>query len=75
MECLRTSGNIQTKENCLTAISCAASLYPTRVLHNVMQIFTFMGGSFLKIDNEHSFNVIKDTIDTIVPILLQVRGI
>ena len=37
-----------------------------------MHVFAFMGGTFLKLDNEHTFNVIKKTIHTILPAILQV---
>ena len=44
------------------------------VLHNIMAIFTFMGSSMLRQDNEYSFRVIEKTVESVVPALLQVRN-
>jgi len=73
LDCLRSTEDPQTQENCLQLISATAVLFPTHILHSVMHVFSFMGGTLLKIDNEHTFNVIKKTIHTILPPILQVK--
>ena len=44
-----------------------------RVLHNLMPIFTFMGASILRHDDQYSFQVIDKTLETIIPVLVKVR--
>lgn len=72
LDCLRSTNDPQTQESCLQLISSTAVLFPYHILHSVMHVFAFMGGTFLKLDNEHTFNVIKKTIHTILPAILQV---
>ena len=72
LDCLRSTNDPQTQESCLQLISSTAVLFPYNILHSVMHVFAFMGGTFLKLDNEHTFNVIKKTIHTILPAILQV---
>jgi hypothetical protein len=43
-----------------------------KVLHNVMPIFTFMGVSVLRQDDTYSFQVIKKTVEAVIPALIQV---
>ena len=42
------------------------------VLHNVMPIFTFMGDHMLRRDDSYSLHVIQQTVDSIVPVIVQV---
>lgn len=42
------------------------------VLHNVMPIFTFMGDYMLRRDDSYSLHVIQQTVDSIVPVIVQV---
>ncbi len=42
------------------------------MLHNVMSIFTFVGGGLLQQDDNYSLQVITNTLQTIIPALLQV---
>ena len=42
------------------------------MLHNVMSIFTFVGGGLLQQDDNYSLQVITTTVQTIIPALLQV---
>lgn len=42
------------------------------VMHNMMSIFTFMGTSLLRRDDSYSFQVIHQTIQSIVPTLIKV---
>jgi len=72
LDCLRGTEDVQTQEDCLLLISNVTVLFPSQVLHSVMHVFSFMGGSLLRLDNEQSFNVIKRTIHTILPAVLRV---
>ena len=42
------------------------------MLHNVMSIFTFVGGGLLQQDDSYSLQVITTAVQTIIPALLQV---
>ena len=44
------------------------------VLHNIMTIFTFMGANVLRQDDSYSFEIIKKTIDAVIPTLLVVSS-
>ena len=48
-------------------------LFQEQVLHNIMAIFTFMGSSILRQDDAYSYQIISKIVDTIIPILIQVR--
>ena len=71
VQCLQCSNDTQTSHQCLMVLSNAAKLYPTRVLHNIMHIFSFMGGTMLRIDNAYSFEIIEKTINAVVPVLIK----
>lgn len=43
-----------------------------KVLHNIMPIFTFMGANILRLDDAYSFRVIHQTVQMVVPALIQV---
>ena len=49
--------------------------FQTRILHNLMPIFTFMGTSLLRHDDSYTFQVINKTLDTVVPTLLEVLSV
>eukprot|EP00795_Rhopilema_esculentum_P004548 gene4548-20800_t len=70
IECFRTSENPQTHHQALLVLGKAASLFPDLVLHNVMSIFTFMGANVLRQDDSYSFEIIKRTIDSVIPTLV-----
>ena len=42
------------------------------MLHNVMSIFTFMGANVMRQDDSYSFEIIKKTIDAVIPTLVPV---
>uniref|UniRef100_UPI00358E6267 HEAT repeat-containing protein 1-like n=1 Tax=Myxine glutinosa TaxID=7769 RepID=UPI00358E6267 len=70
VQCVRTSHVPQTYHYALLLLSTAASLFPEKVLHNIMPIFTFVGSSVLRLDDAFSFQVVSKTINTLVPILI-----
>jgi U3 small nucleolar RNA-associated protein 10 len=55
----------------LLLVSRLADVAPELVLHSVMSIFTFMGSNVLQKDDEYSIDVIDQTIDQVVPALVQ----
>lgn len=71
VQCLRASQNPQTHHNALLLLSHCASLFPQQVLHNIVDIFTFMGSSVVRHDDAFSFHIINDIIVSIVPILVK----
>eukprot|EP00112_Aurelia_sp_Birch-Aquarium-sp1_P006370 Seg1704.8 transcript_id=Seg1704.8/GoldUCD/mRNA.D3Y31 product="HEAT repeat-containing protein 1" protein_id=Seg1704.8/GoldUCD/D3Y31 len=70
IECFRTSENPQTHHQALLLLGKAASLFPDLVLHNIMTIFTFMGANVLRQDDSYSFEIIKNTIEAVIPTLV-----
>ncbi|GIX96595.1 HEAT repeat-containing protein 1 [Caerostris darwini] len=70
VQCIRCSSNPSTHHQSLLLLNLAAKMFPNYVLNNVMSIFTFMGSSLVRQDDSYSFQVISQTIETIVPSLL-----
>ncbi|KAF9969190.1 HEAT repeat-containing protein 1, partial [Actinomortierella ambigua] len=50
-----------------------AARYPEKVLHNIMPVFTFMGANVLRQDDNYSFHVIQQTLEKIIPPLVEAR--
>lgn len=73
VQCLRASQNPQTHHNALLLLCHCAGLFPQQVLHNIVDIFTFMGSSVVRHDDAFSFHIINDIIVSIVPILVKER--
>ncbi|XP_029184672.2 HEAT repeat-containing protein 1-like isoform X2 [Acropora millepora] len=71
IQCIRSSESPQTHNQALLLLATAAKLFPEKVLHNVMTIFTFMGASVMRQDDSYSFEVITKTLDTVIPALIQ----
>ncbi|WEW61547.1 snoRNA-binding rRNA-processing protein utp10 [Emydomyces testavorans] len=71
VDCVRTSESPQVQNIALLLIAGLATVAPELVLHSVMPIFTFMGSSVLRKDDEYSALVIDQTIDQVVPPLVQ----
>lgn len=40
-------------------------------MHNIMAIFTFMGSSLTRLDDEHSVQVVLKVVDAIIPVLVK----
>ncbi|XP_065355834.1 HEAT repeat-containing protein 1 homolog [Calliphora vicina] len=74
VQCLRASQNPQTHHNALLLLSHCAALFPQQVLHNIVDIFTFMGSSVVRHDDAFSFHIINDIIVSIVPILVKEKS-
>ena len=58
IDCIRTSDSPQVQNTALLLVSGLAAIAPELVLHSIMPIFTFMGSSVLKKDDEYSALVI-----------------
>ncbi|XP_069625106.1 HEAT repeat-containing protein 1 [Ranitomeya imitator] len=71
VQCVRTSQMPQTHHHALLLLGTAAGIFPDKVLHNIMPIFTFMGASVMRLDDSYSFQVISKTVQTVIPALIQ----
>ncbi|GFY68176.1 HEAT repeat-containing protein 1 [Trichonephila inaurata madagascariensis] len=70
VKCIRSSTNPETHRQALLLLNLSAIMFPDYVLNSVMSIFVFMGSSLIRQDDSYSFQVISQTIETIVPSLL-----
>ncbi|KAE8147488.1 U3 small nucleolar RNA-associated protein 10 [Aspergillus avenaceus] len=71
VDCVRTTDSPQVQNAALLLVAGLSVIAPELVLHSVMPIFTFMGSSVLKKDDDYSVSVIDQTIDQVVPALIQ----
>lgn len=58
VDCVRTTESPQVQNTALLLVAGLAIAVPELVLHSVMPIFTFMGSSVLRKDDEYSAHVI-----------------
>lgn len=71
VECIRHLQSHQVQNTALLLIANLAGITPDLVLHSVMPIFTFLGDTILRNTDEYSKYVIDQTIDEVVPQLVQ----
>lgn len=71
INCVRVSEDQQVQNTALLAIANIARLAPDTVLHSVMPIFTFIGSNMSRKDDEFSVYVVDQTIDHVIPPLIQ----
>ncbi|KAK6619287.1 hypothetical protein RUM44_003669 [Polyplax serrata] len=71
VHCLRASPNPQTHHHALMLLSYLSAVIPKQVIHNVMAIFTFMGTSVARMDDEHSVKVVTQVVEAVVPVLVK----
>ncbi|XP_014661393.1 PREDICTED: HEAT repeat-containing protein 1-like [Priapulus caudatus] len=69
--CIRGSANPLTHQHALMLLTVAAQMFPVHVLHNIMSIFTFMGANLLRQDDSYSFQVISNTVKTVIPAMVK----
>ena len=74
VQCIRQSVNPDTHRRALLILALLSDFFPEKVLHNIMAIFTFMGNSLLRRDDAYSFQVIHETISSIVPTLIKTES-
>lgn len=73
VQCIRVTENPQTHNSALSLLSTLGKTHPQVVLMNIMPVFTFMGATVLRHDDNYSFNVVQRTLETIIPSLLQYK--
>uniref|UniRef100_A0A670I683 HEAT repeat-containing protein 1 n=1 Tax=Podarcis muralis TaxID=64176 RepID=A0A670I683_PODMU len=74
VQCIRVSEMPQTHHHALLLLGAAAGMFPGKVLHNIMPIFTFMGANVMRLDDAYSFQVINKTVKMVIPALIQEDG-
>ncbi|XP_053675079.1 HEAT repeat-containing protein 1 homolog [Anopheles nili] len=67
VQCIRGTQNPQTHHHALLLLAHVARYVPDQVLHNMMEIFTFVGSSIVRQDDAYSFQIISKIIESIVP--------
>lgn len=70
VQCVRGSQNPQTHNQALLLLSHCAVVHPQQVLHNIMDIFTFMGSSVVRHDDVFSFQIISNIIESVIPTIV-----
>jgi U3 small nucleolar RNA-associated protein 10 len=70
VDCVQKTSSPQVQNAALLLIASLAETSPELVLHSVMPIFTFMGSSVLRQNDEYSAHVIKQTINEVIPPLI-----
>ncbi|XP_051959284.1 HEAT repeat-containing protein 1 [Xyrauchen texanus] len=71
VQCVRTSDMPQTHHHALLLLGALAEIFPEKVLHNIMPIFTFMGANIMRLDDTYSFQVINKTVRAVIPALIK----
>ncbi|XP_029057015.1 HEAT repeat-containing protein 1 isoform X2 [Monodon monoceros] len=74
VQCIRVSEMPQTHHHALLLLGTVAGIFPDKVLHNIMSIFTFMGANVMRLDDTYSFQVINKTVKMVIPALMQSDG-
>nr|CAB3252292.1 HEAT repeat-containing protein 1 [Phallusia mammillata] len=70
---------IQQTENSLVhreailLLAESVQFFPDKIVHTIMSIFTFMGSSLLRRDDSYSFQVMSQTIQSVVPALMSIK--
>ncbi|KAJ3276229.1 HEAT repeat-containing protein 1 [Terramyces sp. JEL0728] len=70
VQCIRFTDNPQTHNAALLLLAAIGKILPDIVLVNIMPVFTFMGANILRQDDNYSFHVVQQTLETILPSLL-----
>ena len=74
IQCFHSSDNIQSHHHALVVLSEVANYLPVQVLHNIVSIFTFIGSSTARKEDEYSFNLVTNILEVILPILINSNG-
>ncbi|KAH7389982.1 hypothetical protein BKA66DRAFT_414358 [Pyrenochaeta sp. MPI-SDFR-AT-0127] len=67
IDCIRHSTSPQVQNSALLLIANLASWVPDLILHNLMPIFTFLGSTLLRQNDDYSAQVVDKTISRVVP--------
>ncbi|KAL8675492.1 MAG: hypothetical protein Q9168_000004 [Polycauliona sp. 1 TL-2023] len=71
VECIRNSSSPQVQQQALLLVSILAGIVPDLVIHNVMPIFTFMNSGIMKRTDDYSAYIVKQTMDSVIPRLME----
>ena len=71
--CVRTSTNPQVHNRALLLLAALAQVVPDLILNHVMPIFTFMGASVLRQDDEYSAHVIEQVFPRLLTTTANIR--
>ncbi|KAF8477353.1 hypothetical protein BDZ91DRAFT_688639 [Kalaharituber pfeilii] len=71
VNCIRSTQSPQVQNRALLLVAALADVAPEVVLHSVMPIFTFMGANVLRQDDEYSAYVIEQTVERVIPPLVE----
>ncbi|KAL8642467.1 MAG: hypothetical protein Q9228_000855 [Teloschistes exilis] len=55
------------QQTALLLVSVLAGIAPELILHNIMPIFTFLNSSILQRTDDYSAHVVKQTMDSVIP--------
>lgn len=69
VQCIRGTQNPQTHHHALQLLTKLAAMIPDSVLHNIMDIFTFVGHSAIRRDDAYIYQLISNIVKSIVPLL------
>ncbi|KAH8728106.1 U3 small nucleolar RNA-associated protein 10 [Phaeosphaeriaceae sp. PMI808] len=67
IDCIRHSTSPQVQNSALLLIANLASWVPDLILHSLMPIFTFIGSTLLRQQDDYSAQVVDKTISRVVP--------
>ncbi|KAJ3091113.1 HEAT repeat-containing protein 1 [Quaeritorhiza haematococci] len=70
VQCIRATDNPQTHNASLLLMAALGAVFPEVILLHIMPVFTFMGANVLRQDDNYSFHVIRQTLETLVPVLV-----
>lgn len=70
VNCIQKSSSPVVQNAALLLIANLATIAPNLVLHSVMPIFTFMGSSVLRQNDDYSAHVVAQTVKDVVPPLI-----
>ena len=72
VQCIRYCTNPDTKASALMLLAkSTASHNAEYILHNTIQLFTFVGTHFLQVESQSNFDIACTAIDVLVPHILQ----
>ncbi|KAH6671549.1 U3 small nucleolar RNA-associated protein [Plectosphaerella plurivora] len=69
--CIQKTSSPIVQNSALLLIASLATAAPDVVLHSIMPIFTFMGASVLRQNDDYSAHVVNQTIKEVVPPLME----
>lgn len=70
VNCIQKSSSPVVQNAALLLVANLATIAPNLVLHSVMPIFTFMGTSVLRQNDDYSAHVVAQTVKEVVPPLI-----